>query len=183
MSATSMLAPSTSSSTCGQSRKVARTSAWNWRYATPLLACGRREYSTSTYSDAECRFEADGAAASEAVRSAQCRALQHSAPGQRSTPCRRRGSGVLAMRATSCRRHPHLATRVTDLAPLDHLEHDLGCDSLHLGAVAGAAPVRAAADRVDVVAEVGTALLTPERIGAALIEVRHPVRHTFGLNL
>src|SRR3954449_7045992 len=78
MSATSMMAPSTSSSTCGQSRKVARTSAWNWRYARPLLACGRREYSTSTYSDAECRFEADGAAASEAVRSAQCRALQHS---------------------------------------------------------------------------------------------------------
>src|SRR3954453_23448210 len=62
MSTTSMLAPSTSSSTCGQSRKVARTSAWNWRYARPLLACGRRECSTSTYSDAECRFEAEAIA-------------------------------------------------------------------------------------------------------------------------
>src|SRR3954451_7729512 len=70
MSTTSMLAPSTSSSTCGQSRKVARTSAWNWRYARPLLACGRREYSTSTYSDAEYRFEAEAAVACQAAQAA-----------------------------------------------------------------------------------------------------------------
>src|SRR3954453_2821318 len=70
MSTTSMLAPSTSSSTCGQSRKVARTSAWNWRYARPLLACGRREYSTSTYSDAEYRFEAEAAVACQAAQGA-----------------------------------------------------------------------------------------------------------------